>query len=182
MQCIEMPPCHEPCHAVVLLVAPLRFASAVVPCTQSTDTQVCPDRYRTACSLAYLQTASFCSQLQPLEMLSKLLSVKDCWHVGVTTRPASFHRFLKGFSKCHKVVIDCTANAQVPSYYSTWLSSGIHVITPNKKLCSGPLNDWTRVREAAKENGTQFMYEVRPDYTALHLTALHHERWMHQFI
>ena len=87
----------------------------------------------------------------------------------------AFTDFFKGFSKCHKVVIDCTANAQVPSYYATWLSSGIHVITPNKKLCSGPLNDWTKVMEAAKENGTHFMYEVRP--AAVQCTVLH---WLAQ--
>ena len=71
-----------------------------------------------------------------------------------------FTDFFKGFSKCHKVIIDCTADAKVPSFYSTWLSSGIHVVTPNKKLCSGPLHEWTKVRDAAKEHGTHFMYEV----------------------
>ena len=72
----------------------------------------------------------------------------------------AFTNFFKGFSNCHKVIIDCTANEQVPSLYTAWLSSGIHVITPNKKLCSGPLSVWTKVRNTAKEHATHFKYEV----------------------
>ncbi|KAL3159243.1 hypothetical protein ABBQ32_011213 [Trebouxia sp. C0010 RCD-2024] len=71
----------------------------------------------------------------------------------------AFTEFFKGFSKCHKVIIDCTADAHVPSLYTVWLSSGIHVVTPNKKLCSGPLSDWTKVKNAVKEHGTHFKYE-----------------------
>ena len=72
----------------------------------------------------------------------------------------AFTNFFKGFSKCHKVIIDCTANAQIASLYTAWLSSGIHVVTPNKKLCSGPLSEWTKARNAAKEHAIQFKYEV----------------------
>lgn len=82
----------------------------------------------------------------------------------------AFTDFFNGFSKCHKVIIDCTANEQVPLRYTSWLSSGIHVVTPNKKLCSGPLSDWTKVRNTAKEHATHFMYEVRR--THLHCWVL----------
>ena len=68
--------------------------------------------------------------------------------------------FLKGFTNCHTVIIDCTANASVPSYYATWLAAGIHVVTPNKKLCSGPLDEWVKVRHTHQEHGTHFKYEV----------------------
>lgn len=71
-----------------------------------------------------------------------------------------FTDFFKGFSKCHKIIIDCTANATVPSYYVRWLSTGIHVITPNKKLCSGPMDEWTKVRDTYREHATHFMYEA----------------------
>ena len=73
----------------------------------------------------------------------------------------AFTDFFKGFRNCHKIVIDCTANAQVPSYYARWLSTGIHVVTPNKKLCSGPMDEWTKVRDTCREHNTLFMYEVR---------------------
>lgn len=78
-----------------------------------------------------------------------------------------FTEFFKGFKQCHKVIVDCTADAQVPLYYGKWLSSGIHVVTPNKKLCSGPMADWTAVREATQTSGSQFMYEASmttPDF------------------
>jgi len=79
---------------------------------------------------------------------------------GVPPDLDAFTDFFKGFSKCHKIVIDCTANTSVPSYYARWLSTGIHVITANKKLCSGPLDEWTKVRNTYREHGTHFMYEV----------------------
>lgn len=71
-----------------------------------------------------------------------------------------FTEFFCGFKQCHRVIIDCTADAKVPLYYSKWLSSGIHVVTPNKKLCSGPMSDWESVRDAAKSSGCHFMYEA----------------------
>ena len=72
----------------------------------------------------------------------------------------AFTDFFKGFSNCHKIIIDCTATSLVPSYYARWLSTGIHVVTPNKKLSSGPLDEWTKVRSASRDHGTHFMYEV----------------------
>ena len=72
----------------------------------------------------------------------------------------AFTDFFTGFSNCHKIIIDCTASSLVPSYYARWLSTGIHVVTPNKKLSSGPLDEWTKVRKASREHGTHFMYEV----------------------
>lgn len=44
-----------------------------------------------------------------------------------------------------------------------WLSLGIHVITPNKRLGSGPLVDYLAVKEAQRHYGTNFMAEVTPD-------------------
>lgn len=48
----------------------------------------------------------------------------------------------------------------MPTYYATWLAAGIHVVTPNKKLCSGPLDEWARVRNTHREYNTHFMYEA----------------------
>lgn len=39
------------------------------------------------------------------------------------------------------VLVDCTADSGVASHYNDWLRKGIHVITPNKKANSGPLNE-----------------------------------------
>lgn len=38
------------------------------------------------------------------------------------------------------VLVDCTADSIVASHYYSWLRKGIHVITPNKKANSGPLD------------------------------------------
>ena len=41
-----------------------------------------------------------------------------------------------------------------------WLSLGIHVITPNKRLGSGPLADYLAVKEAQRHYHAHFMAEV----------------------
>lgn len=38
------------------------------------------------------------------------------------------------------VLVDCTADSAIASHYYDWLRKGIHVITPNKKANSGPLD------------------------------------------
>lgn len=38
------------------------------------------------------------------------------------------------------VFIDCTSSTEVADQYHNWLHRGIHVITPNKKANSGPLD------------------------------------------
>ena len=42
-----------------------------------------------------------------------------------------------------------------------WLSLGIHVVTPNKRLGSGPLADYLQVKEAQRRYGAHFLAEVR---------------------
>lgn len=43
----------------------------------------------------------------------------------------------------NNVLVDCTADSAVASHYYSWLCKGIHVITPNKKANSGPLDQVT---------------------------------------
>ena len=38
------------------------------------------------------------------------------------------------------MIIDCSANAEIARHYRDWLAAGIHVVTPNKKANSGPLD------------------------------------------
>lgn len=38
------------------------------------------------------------------------------------------------------VIVDCTADSVIASHYYDWLRKGIHVVTPNKKANSGPLD------------------------------------------
>jgi homoserine dehydrogenase len=61
--------------------------------------------------------------------------------------PADISNFTRHLSDNHvfpnKVFVDCTADTNVASHYFDWLKKGIHVITPNKKANSGPLDQVT---------------------------------------
>lgn len=58
------------------------------------------------------------------------------------------------------VVVDCTASADVASKYATWLAEGLHVVTPNKKANSGPLEEYLRIRKIQRELYTHYLYEA----------------------
>jgi len=60
----------------------------------------------------------------------------------------------------HAVVIDCTAEESIAARYAGWLERGIHVITPNKKAGSGPIEDYSVIREKGKHGGSHFFYET----------------------
>lgn len=59
----------------------------------------------------------------------------------------------------NKVVIDCTASAHVPKFYHKWIEQGIHVVTPNKRLNSGPLDEYLKVKQLQSESKAHYMYE-----------------------
>ncbi|XVF20433.1 hypothetical protein REPUB_Repub12eG0000300 [Reevesia pubescens] len=52
------------------------------------------------------------------------------------------------------VLVDCTAESNVASCYRDWLRKGIHVITPNKKANSGPLDKLLPLLERNKAQGS----------------------------
>ena len=58
-----------------------------------------------------------------------------------------------------RAVLDCTASAAVPRLYARWLDAGIHVVTPNKKLTSGPLDDYSAVKALQRAGAAHFLYE-----------------------
>ncbi|KAM7256040.1 hypothetical protein ACFE04_011781 [Oxalis oulophora] len=58
------------------------------------------------------------------------------------------------------VLVDCTADTNVASYYYDWLRKGIHVITPNKKANSGPLDQYLRLRALQRQSYTHYFYEA----------------------
>ncbi len=43
-----------------------------------------------------------------------------------------------------------------------WLGQGIHVVTPNKRLGSGPLREYQAAMQAARSGGGMFFCEARP--------------------
>jgi homoserine dehydrogenase len=58
------------------------------------------------------------------------------------------------------VIIDCTASAHVAEQYYKWLKKGIHIITPNKKANSGPLDQYLCLRELQRQSYTHYFYEA----------------------
>jgi len=59
-----------------------------------------------------------------------------------------------------KVVIDCTASEDVPAMYKLFFSSGIHVITANKKGLSGSIELYDEIMHYSKSNRKSFYYET----------------------
>lgn len=56
------------------------------------------------------------------------------------------------------VLADCTASEAVADHYPSWIAAGLHVVTPNKKAASGPLDRWLAVA-AAQASGARMHYE-----------------------
>ncbi|XP_051139168.1 bifunctional aspartokinase/homoserine dehydrogenase 1, chloroplastic-like [Andrographis paniculata] len=57
-------------------------------------------------------------------------------------------------------IVDCTADASIASHYYDWLRRGIHVITPNKKANSGPLEQYLKLRTLQRQSYTHYFYEA----------------------
>ncbi|CAN5809103.1 bifunctional aspartate kinase/homoserine dehydrogenase I [soil metagenome] len=60
----------------------------------------------------------------------------------------------------HAVIIDCTSSPELPAEYPRWLERGIHLITPNKKANSGPLEFYRRLHATARARQRHFLYET----------------------
>jgi len=60
----------------------------------------------------------------------------------------------------HAAVIDCTADGDVAGRYTDWFRQGMHVVTPNKKAQSGPLDALDELQAARRENQVHFLYET----------------------
>ncbi len=60
----------------------------------------------------------------------------------------------------HAVIIDCSASQAVADAYVGWLERGIHVVTPNKRAGSGPIDYYKAIRRACRAGNTHFLYEA----------------------
>ncbi|KAH7861608.1 hypothetical protein Vadar_028344 [Vaccinium darrowii] len=58
------------------------------------------------------------------------------------------------------VLVDCTSDSGIASHYCNWLRRGIHLITPNKKANSGPLNQYLKLRALQRKSYTHYFYEA----------------------
>jgi bifunctional aspartokinase / homoserine dehydrogenase 1 len=86
---------------------------------------------------------------------------RDAFQAGAQPADiAAFTRHVHAEHLPHAVIIDCSANAEVARHYHDWLAAGIHVVTPNKKANSGPLDYYESLKEARREGGTHYLYEA----------------------
>ena len=60
----------------------------------------------------------------------------------------------------HTVLIDCTAEDSIANRYGQWLERGIHVITPNKRAHSGPMDYYADLKRIRHRANTHFLYEA----------------------
>lgn len=58
------------------------------------------------------------------------------------------------------VLVDCTSSTEIADHYHDWLHTGIHVITPNKKANSGPLDKYLKLRALQRQSFTHYFYEA----------------------
>ncbi|CAN8075118.1 unnamed protein product [Agarophyton chilense] len=72
----------------------------------------------------------------------------------------SFADYIQDTALPHAVICDCTASEEVSAYYEKWLQRGIHIITPNKKANSGPLDYYRAMRKAQRRFNSHFLYEA----------------------
>lgn len=60
----------------------------------------------------------------------------------------------------HFVLIDATASKERALQYKNFIEEGFHVITPNKKACSGPYSEYDAIFSSSHKTGKKFLYET----------------------
>jgi len=85
-------------------------------------------------------------------------------HSCRNAEPADLDKFadhLAGHYVPNSVIVDATASETPAQKYLDWMRKGIHVITPNKKLNSGPLDLYRELKKFQRDSYIHFLYEVR---------------------
>jgi aspartokinase/homoserine dehydrogenase 1 len=60
----------------------------------------------------------------------------------------------------HSVIIDCTASQAIADLYPLFIEKGLHVITPNKKSNSGPLDRYHALKKLVRDHHRHYLYET----------------------
>jgi bifunctional aspartokinase / homoserine dehydrogenase 1 len=60
----------------------------------------------------------------------------------------------------NSVLVDCTANDHVATYYGKALDYYASVVTANKIACSGKYEDYRHLKDKAKKKGVRFLFET----------------------
>ncbi|KAK9806380.1 hypothetical protein WJX72_012231 [[Myrmecia] bisecta] len=78
-------------------------------------------------------------------------------------QPADLAHFADHLAKNYvpnSVIIDLTASDVPPSNYMEWMQKGIHIITANKKLNSGALEQYNAIRQVQRDSYIHYFYEA----------------------
>ncbi len=60
----------------------------------------------------------------------------------------------------HAAIVDCSASEAIADLYLGWFQDGIHVVTPNKKAHSGPIDYYDQLHAERRAHGAHFLYET----------------------
>ncbi len=73
---------------------------------------------------------------------------------------ASMIQLVKRHHIINPVIVDCTSDQSIADQYVDFLSSGFHVITPNKKANTASMDYYHQLRQAARGTRRKFMYDT----------------------
>lgn len=71
-----------------------------------------------------------------------------------------FTEHLKPSHLPHAVVIEATASSALTPLYKEWLTQGLHIISPNKKANTASMDEYLKIRAAAKRYHRHFLYST----------------------
>jgi hypothetical protein len=149
------------------------FSSATKAHSASSSPQVCqvcqhclpncePTISRLASRKSRTRSMPECAGIDLATWRKQWVDVRDD---GITSTPLDhIADHLVGSSLPNTVIIDCTTAEAPAARYLDWMRRGIHIVTPNKRLGSGPLARYDRVRQFARSSYTHWYYEVPPQH------------------
>ncbi len=86
----------------------------------------------------------------------------DNWETALAAgEPIDYEKFsqhVKTPYTPHAVIIEATADDNIIEHYESWLKSGLHIITPNKKANTKSQDFYDNLRLWSKEKHTHFLY------------------------
>jgi aspartokinase/homoserine dehydrogenase 1 len=91
------------------------------------------------------------------------LELKDWRATLAAGEPMDLERFTEHVQTDflpHSILIDCTASQAIADRYLDWLARGIHVITPNKRAHSGPIEVYQQLMATSRVSKSHFLYEA----------------------
>ncbi|MCC8367519.1 bifunctional aspartate kinase/homoserine dehydrogenase I [Xenorhabdus sp. PB61.4] len=89
----------------------------------------------------------------------------DNWQQALSeaSEPFSLSRLIrleKEYHLLNPVIVDCTSNQSIAEQYSSFLSDGFNVVTPNKKANTLSMAYYREIRRAAENSKRKFLYDT----------------------